>query len=81
MKPNPLSLMSRLIVPFVGAIANLLEIHVMQSALWQDVWLLEGSTTCPKAGRRWMNAGGLTSGVGSEYTFSRGPSDSQVQVF
>jgi hypothetical protein len=37
MKPNPLSLTSRLIVPFIGAIANLLAIHRKANALQQDV--------------------------------------------
>ena len=53
MKPKPLSLTSRLIVPFIGAIAISLKsidiaIHALAGewSIWPDA--------CPEAGRRWI---------------------------
>ena len=34
--------------------------------------MVDGANACPKAGRRWINAGWLTSGASSQYTLFRG---------
>jgi hypothetical protein len=59
MKPNPLSLTSRLIVPFMGAIAiSSKSIESECAPAGHDC--LGMPNACPKTGRRWMNAGWFT---------------------
>jgi hypothetical protein len=49
-----------------GCHCDLLECGDSEDA-WQDGWS-DGANACPKAGRRWINAGWLTSGASPQYT-------------